>query len=124
MNSKENARNTNSTSNNENGYQTKIFLYSQPDNAVMYDTELCKTAYQLYNILVDMSNKKTHQVYVEVGTLAVRWGRSARTVQIHLATLTKLNIIVRTFCKSKKHPKENPADDMCPGSWVHIRQRD
>ncbi len=83
------------------------FFYSQPDNAVLYDKTLCKTAYQLYNILVEMSNKKTNQVFTKVSTLAERLGRSTRTVRIHLATLVKAGIIDRKKRKSPSNPKKN-----------------
>ena len=92
--------------------QTKTrskFLFSQPDNAVLYDTALCKTAYQLYNILVEMANKKTHQVTVEVRILAERLGRAPITTRKHLSTLVHLGIIIRKLNKSKTNPKVNEA---------------
>lgn len=85
------------------------FLYSQPDNAVLYDTELCKTAYQLYNILVEMSDKKTNEVTVEVRILAERLGRADITTRRHLSTLVRCGIIIRKFNKSKTNPKINEA---------------
>lgn len=87
----------------------KKFLYSQPDNAVLYDTELCKTAYQLYNILVEMSDKKTNEVTVEVRILAERLGRADITTRRHLSTLVRCGIIIRKFNKSKTNPKNNEA---------------
>ena len=87
----------------------KKFLYSQPDNAVLYDTELCKTAYQLYNILVEMSNKKTNEVTVEVRILAERLGRADITTRRHLSALVRCGIIIRKFNKSKTNPKINEA---------------
>jgi len=87
----------------------KKFLYSQPDNAVLYDTELCKTAYQLYNILVEMSDKKTNEVTVEVRILAERLGRADITTRRHLSALVRCGIIIRKFNKSKTNPKINEA---------------
>ena len=85
----------------------KRFYYSQPDNAVLYDKALPKTTYQLYNILDEMSHKKTHQVTVRVSVLADRLGRSTITTRRHLSLLVKFGIIIRVFNKDTSNPKLN-----------------
>lgn len=79
----------------------KRYLYSQPDNAPLYDIELPQTAYRLYNILVDIVDKKTHQIDIEVRLLAIRLNRSIRTTRRILSLLVNMGIIGRIFHKSK-----------------------
>lgn len=85
------------------------YLYSQPDNAVLYDLELTQTQYRLYNILVDMMNKKTRQITVPVRVLAKQLGRSKITTSRHLSAMAGMGIIIRIFNKSKSNPKVNEA---------------
>ena len=86
------------------------FLYSQPDNAILYDTALwCKTTYAVYNILQEMMNKKTHIAKVRVLVIAQRIGRSRCTVQRHLRILHDNGIIERILQKSPDNPRKNVA---------------
>ena len=85
------------------------YLYSQPDNAVLYDLGLTQTQYRLYNIMVDRMNKKTHQLTMKVRDLAKQLGRSMLTTSRHLSAMAAKGIIVRIFNKSKSNPRVNDA---------------
>ena len=85
---------------------TKL-LYSTPDNAVLYDAELSKTAYQLYNILVDMADRRSHRLYAYVYEIAEALHRSIRTTRRHLSTLVTLGIIEIIFRKQSHNSKMN-----------------
>ena len=85
------------------------FLYSQPDNALLYDIELPQTAYRLYNILVDIADKVTHQVTIKVSSLAKKLNRSKDTARRLLSLLVRVGAIERIFHKSKLNPKVNTA---------------
>ena len=85
------------------------FLYSQPDNAVLYDIQLPQTAYRLYNILADMSDRKTRKVTAYVATLAKRLNRSVMTTRRTLGLLVNFRIIEREFNKSPHNAKMNLA---------------
>lgn len=73
---------------------SKTFYYGTPDNAVTHDTELCKTAIDLYCILENLANKHTHQTYpISIARLAILLARSVRTTCKHLRTLRDEGII-------------------------------
>ena len=88
---------------------SKQFLYCQPDNAVICDLRLPKTAFHMYTILVKMADKNTHEVTAYVDTLAKQIGRSIKTARRVLGTLASLGIIRRKFRKSHHNPKMNLA---------------
>ena len=85
------------------------YLYSQPDNAVLYDLGLTQTQYRLYNIMVDMMNKKTRLLTVKVRVLAKRLGRAIITTRKHLSVMADKGVIIRIFNKSKSNPRVNTA---------------
>ena len=85
------------------------YLYSQPDNAVLYDLGLTQTQYRLYNIMVDRMNKKTRQLTMKVRELAKALGRSMITTSRHLSAMAEKGVIIRIFNKSKSNPRVNEA---------------
>lgn len=86
------------------------FYYGTTDNAVTHDTELCKTAIDLYCIMENMMDKKTRSIkQVEVSTLAKLLNRANSTVRVHLATFVRLGIIARILRKHPNNPKRNMA---------------
>ena len=82
-------------------------LYSEPDNAVLYDQELSKTAYQLYNVLVDKADRKTKKLYAYVAELAEAISRSVRTTRKLQNQLVKMGIIEIVYRKYANNTRMN-----------------
>ena len=105
---KQTANQTEATQTNQNKAKRK-FLYSQPDNAVICDLRLPKTAFHMYTILVKMMDKNTREVTAYVATLAKQIGRSIKTARRVLGILAAFGIIGRKFRKSHHNSKMNLA---------------
>ena len=85
----------------------KKFFYSQPDNAVIFDTEIRKTAKDLYHILVAKANIQTHEVYISIKELAQLLDRAESTTQRKLRELQQHGIISIIHRKSPHNNKWN-----------------
>ena len=82
------------------------FLFSQPDNAVLYDMELKQSIYRTYNILKSMANTKTNITPpISIAVLAKLLKRRLSTICTHLSSLVKMGIIkvIKRHDKSSKH---------------------
>ena len=82
------------------------FLFSQPDNAVLYDMELKQSIYRTYNILKSMANTKTNITPpISIAVLAKLLKRRPSTICTHLSSLVKMGIIkvIKRHDKSSKH---------------------
>ena len=87
---------------------SKKFYYSQPDNAVISDLRLPKTALHMYTILVKMKDRETNEVTAYIDTLAKQIGRSVKTARRVLSVLIGFGIIGRKLRKSHHNSKDEP----------------
>ena len=94
------------------------WVFSTPDLAVDYDTTLCKTAKDLYHILVSEA-RGSRQVCRTIPYLAECLGRSDYTVQRRLGDLIRRGVVIREFVRTPTKRKYKTKDGQQKEHYVN-----